>query len=101
MKQKTTSNILPDGYYDIQDDTVRLNQGPYRGISFVIGRIKFRENALTGQPNLCYDYTIDDSASFDATLLRSDPKLSRIIAAVIMDELSQGGAFESVNGPTN
>lgn len=103
MKQKNPkTKVLPDGFYTIEDTTVWLNQGPYRGVSFEIGKIKIRVNQLTGQPNLCYDYSIVDPASFDATLLRSDPKLTRIIAAIIVDEVSDGGTFESIlNGPDN
>lgn len=91
--------ILPEGYYAYDGENVLLIMGPFAGVSFHLGKIKIREDVLTKQPQLLYDYTILDSASFDASLLRSDPKLSRIIAAIIVQEFSKGGQFE-IHGTT-
>lgn len=97
---QTQASLLPKGFYSFEGDTIRIKQGNYAGVSFRLGVIKIREEFLTQIPQLLYDYTIIDNASFDATLLRSDPKLSRIIGAIIVEELSKGGQFNEANGTT-
>jgi hypothetical protein len=103
LKKQTKNRILPEGYYTIDGLQVRLQMGPYAGVVVSFGKIKFRQDNLTGMPTMLYHLTIEDSACFDPSLLESDPKLSRIIGAVIVDEFSQdlndGGTFESVECP--
>lgn len=90
---------LPKGFYEYEGEDIRIKIGPFSGVLFHLGVIKIREDVLTKTPQLLYDYTILDSASKDASLLRSDPKLSRIIAAIIVEEFTKGGQLQ-IDGTT-
>jgi hypothetical protein len=102
--------ILPEGYYT-QDEAnrylVRIQQGPYSGLFIQICEdIKIIEDYLksdphlTGAPQLCYNYRILHYATCDPHECESSKSLSRIIAAISVELLSQeiesGGCIESV-----
>jgi hypothetical protein len=98
--KRLKNNVLPPGYYSVEGNSVRLKDGPYRGVTFNIGKIKIRQEVLTNAPQLLYDYEITQNGSFDPDLLKSDPNFSRIIAAIIVDEfndtMGKGSLFESI-----
>ena len=95
--------ILPDGYY-LRDEAnpyrVLLQMGPYKGLKLQIcENIKIRED-LTKTPQICYNYIVLDYASYEQLEVESSKSLSRIIAAIAVEFLSEeilgGGQIESV-----
>jgi len=79
--------ILPKGYYKITDDKVELKQGLYQGLVFTIfDKVKLRKDVLTDIPQLCYDYKILDYSTYDKVEVETSVILSRIIAAIIVEQ---------------
>ena len=107
MPTGRTNKILPDGYY-IRDKAnpylVRLQQGPWKGLNIQICEgIKIRNEFLTSRPQLCYDYRVLDYSSFEPLEVESSKSLSRIIAAIAVEFLSEemlcGGVLEPKDNP--
>ena len=96
--------ILPIGYYSRDENNpniVRLLIGPYAGLKLHInGNIKIRSSDLTSAPQLCYNYRVLDYAQFDELEIEKSKSLSRIIAAIVVEFISEdilaGGTIESV-----
>jgi hypothetical protein len=85
--------ILPDGYYtrDVANPyLIRLQMGPYKGLYIQIcENIKIRELMLTSAPQLCYNYRILDYSKYEPLEVESSKVLSRIIAAIAVEFLSE------------
>jgi hypothetical protein len=82
-----SSSILPSGFFSYENDLVTINQGPFSGIKFSLGKIKIRKDLLTGAPRLLYNYEIVDYAGQDPVLVEPSEQLSRIIGAIVVDLL--------------
>jgi hypothetical protein len=98
-----SESILPKGYYSINDfNEVVLKVGPYKGLKFkLVDKIKIREEYLTGTPQLCYDYKIADYSGYDKTEVESSIKLSRIVAAIVIElayPIIEEGSAEGIEG---
>jgi hypothetical protein len=99
-----SGRILPLGYYtqnEANPHLIRIDQGPYKGLSIQISEdIKIREDALTSNPNLLYNYRILHYADLNPRECESSVQLSRIIGAIavelLYDEIQNGGIIESV-----
>ena len=96
--------ILPEGYY-IRDEAnpyiVRLQMGPYKGLQLQLcENIKIRETELTTVPQLCYNYRVLNYGSYEPLECESSKSLSRIIAAIavefLSEEILEGGTIEGV-----
>jgi hypothetical protein len=96
--------ILPEGYYIRNENNpyiVTLCFGPYKGLKIQIcENIKIRESDLTSSPNLCYNYRCLDYSKYEPLEVESSKVLSRIIAAIVVEFLSEeileGGTIEGV-----
>ena len=83
--------ILPEGYY-IRDKSnpyiVNICQGPYNGLKIQISEnIKFNDDCLTATPKLLYNYRILHYADLNPCECETSKKLSRIIAAIVVELL--------------
>jgi len=105
--QKQPSKIFPEGYYTSDESNpyiVRIKMGPFKGVTIQIcENIKIRKDVLTGTPQLCYDYRVLQTGPFDVRECETSKILSRIIAAIaveiLSDEIHKGGIIESVQCP--
>jgi hypothetical protein len=102
-----TNRILPKGYYLVMEGassafhTVKLSMGPWTNVAIEFAdKIKIREDALTGTPQLLYNYKVVDFAKYNPRDVETSPSLSKIVAAIAVELLSEqleyGATLESV-----